>query len=197
MVTFDAEDNRRWVDYCKKGLDFAAALDRNTRTATLYFSGNPFLDIQKQTDLLYTSVRTISEWAQGTGIGLAMELHPGNFVRSTADAVRIIRDFHLKELGYLFCTAHIGTYCSEDLLDSYELSKEYIRHFHISNTPGMMHAHTHLAPFQGELPIADLLEKLRADGYDGTLSLQMYGEEHDKQEVCAQALDFTKQHLLG
>jgi sugar phosphate isomerase/epimerase len=74
-------------------------------------------------------------------------------------------------------TTHIGTW-GFDLLQVYERLKERIVHVHLSNYNGQEHR----LPEDGHLPLAELLRRLRRDGYEGAVSLEVGPEALEAED---------------
>jgi sugar phosphate isomerase/epimerase len=93
-------------------------------------------------------------------------------------------------------TTHVGTW-GFDLLAVYERLKERIVHVHLSDFDGQEHRR----PGQGRLPLAELLQRLARDGYEGVVSLELGPDVLEAEDVgkvrvhLKRALDFCRTHL--
>ncbi len=93
-------------------------------------------------------------------------------------------------------TTHLGTW-GQDPLAFYERLKDRIAHVHLSNFNG----EEHRLLDDGHLPLAQLLERLSADGYGGLITLETNPnalEAEDEEQVrrnLHRNLDFCRQHL--
>jgi len=93
-------------------------------------------------------------------------------------------------------TTHLGTW-DYDVLAAYEQLKERVAHVHLSNFNGKEHRLLD----DGHLPLAQLLERLGADGYGGIISFETHPNNlkaEDEGQVRAnlrRSLDFCRQHL--
>jgi hydroxypyruvate isomerase len=107
--------------------------------------------------------------------GLRILLEPVNeienpgFLAPTPDAaVELIEaagSEHAEQLGLLLDIYHVAR-AGDDPARAIERHHEWIGHVQISDHPGRG------APGTGELPIWELLERLRASGYDGAVGLE-------------------------
>jgi sugar phosphate isomerase/epimerase len=80
-------------------------------------------------------------------------------------------------------TTHIGTR-GYDLLDVYERVRSRMVHVHLSNFNGKEHRRLE----DGHLPLAELLQRLKQDGFEGAVSLEMGPEAlqaEDEDQVQA------------
>lgn len=95
-------------------------------------------------------------------------------------------------------TTHVGTW-GLDLLAVYERLKERIVHVHLSNFDGREHRR----PEQGDLPLAELLQRLARDRYSGSVALELGPdvlEAEDAGKVRAhlrRAVNFCREHAQG
>ncbi len=118
---------------------------------------------------------------------------------------RTVGIYWLNDLGTLsqmphltLDTTHIGTW-GLDLLAVYERLKARIVHVHLSDFDGQEHR----LPGSGHLPLAQLLQRLERDGYQGAVSLELGPEvleAKDESRVSVhlrRAVEFCREHLAG
>lgn len=83
-------------------------------------------------------------------------------------------------------------------LEAYAAAKGQLAHVHLSN---FNRGRQHRLPHQGELDLGSFLEQLAADGYEGTISVEVYPEPlefkhptalRDNLKAC---VDFCREHL--
>lgn len=177
LAVLDDKMRLRYVDYCARAMRFGQAL--GCKIGSLYFSGNMLLSTAKQKRALKDSLTRLNDVCEETGVDLAVEVHHGNFVNSTLHAINMLGEFNLAHVGYLYCLAHVATYCNEDIFRSLEIAKDSITHIHISDTPLSIENHKHLMPGNGKLDIPGFVHAVKKMGYDKTLTLQLYSEETD------------------
>lgn len=93
-------------------------------------------------------------------------------------------------------TTHLGTW-GLDPIAVYAQLKERIVHVHLANYDGREHR----LPFDGHLPLADLLHHLARDGYTGAISVESQpdalGAEDEERTLRSlrQALEFCRKHF--
>jgi sugar phosphate isomerase/epimerase len=93
-------------------------------------------------------------------------------------------------------TTHLGTW-GYDVLRVYEQLKDRVAHVHLSNFNGKEHRLLD----DGHLPLAGLLERLGADGYEGIVTFETGPnvlKAEDEGQVRAnlqRSLDFCRHHL--
>lgn len=93
-------------------------------------------------------------------------------------------------------TTHLGTW-GLDPLAVYEQLKARIVHVHLSNFDGQEHR----LPFEGDLPLDDLLQTMSRDGYAGAVAVELSPDalEADDETRCREnlrrTLAFCRRHL--
>jgi sugar phosphate isomerase/epimerase len=98
--------------------------------------------------------------------------------------------------GLVLDTTHLGTW-GADVLSVYEQLKTRIKHVHLSDYDGREHR----PPGTGNLPLAQLLQRMAADGYRGLIVVES-GPEHlgaghdgEVERALGQALAFCHEHF--
>jgi sugar phosphate isomerase/epimerase len=88
--------------------------------------------------------------------------------------------------------------------DAYAMAEELgdrLSHVHMADGSGVPNRDEHLVPGRGTQPCAPLLEKLAADGYAGTVVLEVNTRRAPSREArladLSEALDFTRRHLAA
>lgn len=98
--------------------------------------------------------------------------------------------------GLVLDTTHLGTW-GADVLAVYEQLKTRIKHVHLSDYDGQEHR----PPGKGHLPLAQLLQRMAADGYRGCIVFESgpehLGAGHDGKvdEALRDALAFCRAHF--
>jgi len=93
-------------------------------------------------------------------------------------------------------TTHLGTW-QLDLVEVYERLKARVVHVHLSNFDG----EEHRLPQEGHLPMAKFLQRLKRDGYEGAVSVELNPDvlqPEDEGQVRAHlqsAVAFCREHL--
>ena len=160
-------------------------------------------------DELAEHVRTYRNMVNGSGIILTIENLPtirtfrrlfvNRFLlRATNNMYQIAEFARDNDIHVTFDTTHIGT-SGVDLLDAYAVFRDRIENIHLSDYDGRWQ---HLLPGTGYLPLERLLAQVRADGYNGTITLEtcpaaMEDEDKAKAQRNAEAgLRYIKDHTL-
>ncbi len=137
------------------------------------------------------NLRSAAELAQQFGVTLALEFIAGSpFIDSLASAALVVREADHPALGILFDTYHFWAGRSK-LADFAHVSAGKIAFVHVNDVPDMpreiLTDPDRVRLGEGVIPLAQLLEELRAAGYDGPLSLELFRKtywESDPRQVC-------------
>jgi sugar phosphate isomerase/epimerase len=93
-------------------------------------------------------------------------------------------------------TTHLGTW-QMDLVEVWERLKARVVHVHLSNFDG----EEHRLPQEGHLPVAEFLQRLKRDGYEGAVSVELNPDvlqAEDERQVRVRlqsAVAFCREHL--
>lgn len=190
LAATDPEERRRAVEYCRRGIEACRALGGTL--ITVMPGGNNLLPVGPQVAALRQALRLVCEAAAARGVGVAIESYPGNCIEGTEALLGLIREVASPALGYLLCTAHLAA-GGEDLLQAYRVSRGLLRHVHLSDTRTVTPQHQHLVPGLGDVRFDGLLREMIADGYAGTLTLQIYSHAAEPEAASARALAAFRQ----
>ena len=144
---------------------------------------------------------SLPEYAARTGVIIGVE----NMFPLKVRGDRGIRFHHGQDFdsldGYpalVLDTSHLAV-AGFDLLEAYERYRGKAVHFHVSNNAGRGWD-SHLPVYEGVLPLDELLGRIRADEFAGTVSLELdlrrfIGDDAATQEVLVRNREFCEQHL--
>ncbi len=130
-------------------------------------------------DELSKHVQTYREMLEDSGIILTIENLPtiavfrrlfiNRFLPRTVNNMHRIAEFvEDNDIQITFDTTHIGT-TGVDLLEAYDVFKDRIANVHLSDYDGIWQ---HLLPGTGYLPLEELLNRIKDDGYNGVITLE-------------------------
>lgn len=137
---------------------------------------------------------------QPTGITVAMENMPAQRVLGwTVNPCWFNSPAELECFRHITLdTTHLATW-GHDPMVIYGVLKERVRHVHLSNYDGREHR----SPPDGPLRLADLLQALDGDGYQGAISVECHPDalDADDERRCLAALRraacFCRRHYDG
>lgn len=136
----------------------ADTLDRGTRPAEVW-------------PTLVASFRAIAERVAALGMEVAVEYKPREMLANLDAALRLCDAVGEPSLGVLLDTGH-ALWVGEDLPVAVRVIGDRLKHVHLGDTPG---------PVEADLPpgwhhdFSAFMAAMDAIGYDGAMSLDMYG----------------------
>ena len=190
LAATEAGERARAVEYCRRGIE--ACVELGGRLITVMPGGNNLMPPDPQVQALVAALSGVCETACAYGVDVAIESYPGNCLEGTAAIAGLVRRLGCPRLGYLLCTAHLAAR-GEDLLGTYRSSKDVLRHIHFSDSRTATPYHQHLVPGLGDIRFDGLVEQLRAEGYAGTVTLQIYSHSAEPEAASRLALAAFRQ----
>lgn len=141
-------------------------------------------------DRLVARPRTLTELAEAYGVILAEEFEPGFVVGSTADLMRLFAAIPSPALAANLDLGHVFL-CDPDPLEAIRQVGEKIVHCHIENMETGVH--NHKLPQEGDMDLGAYIQTLTEIGYEGGLSLDLYG--YDYEAVSPDAISYLRSLL--
>ena len=185
---------RNW----RRLLELADQLD--VREITSEFSGNPNTPRECEAQW-YRSIEALMPGFEAYGIRLNMEAHPYDFVELHDEAYGLIRGVNLDWISYEFCCPH-AFHLSDGVGDVERMirsSAPMLREVHVAdalnhrandgnryivNPPGAdVRVHQHAEIGRGEVPFDRVFSTLREIGFDGVVSVCVFGWHEIADEV--------------
>lgn len=137
------------------------------------------------------NLSAICEAAAKYGVNVNLEVHGTvNSIRNLAPILEGVR--HIPSFGIIWDVEHSDKTTGDDFSAFYELIKPYLRHVHFKD----YHRATEEKSWvlceigDGDIPLAEIVEALKADGYDGYISLEWEKKWHP--ELSAPELAFPR-----
>jgi len=125
--------------------------------------------------------------AEKYDIKLALEFEPGFIIDSTKLALKAIREINSPALALNADVGHIFLQ-DENPMEAIENSGAYIIHTHFENMEKGVH--NHLLPDIGDMDLPQYIKKLKAVGFTGDSSLDVY--QYDYEKIAPQAIRYLK-----
>jgi protein FrlC len=144
---------------------------------------------------LSESLVTISDFATAYGTRIAIEpadRYETDLVGTTSDAMRLIRQLSLANLGIVFDVGHAHV-MSEPIAEALQMMGDRLFHVHVDDNNGQRDQH--LIPGDGSIDFPALIALLRQAGYDGCLSAELSWDYTLQPDAAAEtALSRMKQY---
>jgi sugar phosphate isomerase/epimerase len=137
-------------------------------------------------------VRAVAEEAGRYGVTIAMEplgRKETNFLTTAEETIRFC-----KAVDHPACKLHLDVKAMSDeakpISQIIEESKEWTVHFH-TNDPNL------LGPGMGEVAFEPILSTLKATGYQGWLSTEVFNYEPGADYIAEQSISYLKKVMAG
>ena len=141
-------------------------------------------------DRLVDRTRLLTELAEAYSVILAEEFEPGFVIGSTADLLRLFDVIPSPALAANLDLGHVFL-CDPDPLEAIRQVGNRIVHCHIENMEAGVHDHK--LPQEGDMDLAAYIQTLDSIGYEGGLSLDLYG--YDYEAVAPAAIAYLRNLL--
>lgn len=138
-------------------------------------------EFQRAVDILRQAV----EMAAARGFSVQLENLPGTWADTSDNCLRLLKAVDHPAFGYIWDTGNLYEAEPVHFREGYEKLKPYIRNVHLKDgrfVDGQMHWQ-HLG--QGLTDIKGQVEILKADGYQGTITLEAKCEPHLDEDFRA------------
>lgn len=118
--------------------------------------------------------RATLSYAVRKGVRLRIEPHPFTVAMNDDFAVRLCDALDSEHFGITYDFCHYAVAKPSDYIDSVRVLAHRIRHLHFSDSDRHI-SELHFTPGQGSVDIPGLLQAFKDIGYDGSITLDLYG----------------------
>lgn len=128
--------------------------------------------------------------AEALGVKLLIEPEPELFIENSAEFKRFIKDFQSPALGLNFDIGHF--FCvGEDPRKALEDLFEWVGHMHLEDIAATR-VHNHLIPGLGVIDYPAIFKTIKALGYKGDISLELYPYVDTPEAAGRESLEFLR-----
>ena len=135
------------------------------------------------------SLKALCDAAEKLDIRVGIEYEPGLLVERASELAEVIHRVDAPCLGANLDIGH-SFLCGESPQEAVALLQGRIWNVHVEDIRGRKHYHR--IPGQGELPFQTYFQALKAGGYDGYLTLELYTCSHRPEAAGREALAFLE-----
>jgi len=143
-------------------------------------------------ELLVDSLLRICDAAARHGIKVGIEYEPGLLLECATEVHEVLERVGSPDLGVNFDIGHSYVY-GENPEQAIALLKDRIWNVHVEDIKNRKHYH--LVPGDGNLPFSRYIDALRANGYQGFLTVEVYTFPDQAVEVGRRSLDYLAKLL--
>ncbi len=183
------KEHRAWrIHFSQEAIRLASYLGARCISVT---SGHPGSGGSPQQGLTYfiESLQQICKVAERYDIQVGIEYEPGLLVERAAEVAEVIEQVGSPHLGVNLDIGH--SYLNhETAAEAIDCLAGRIWNVHVEDIAS--HKHYHLVPGDGDLPIADYLNRLKNAGYDGYLTVELYTFPDKPEVVGRRALQYLQ-----
>ncbi len=174
------------IDHTRRALSLCAELGAPHITTE---PGGPLAPGESRSEaiaLFVEVLKPLAEHAERLGVLLLIEPEPGLLLETTDQYLEVAERVDAPSIGLNFDVGH--AFCvSEDLPRSIARLAPHIRHFHVEDI-APSRVHHHLVPGTGAIDFAEVVAAIRATGYNGWLTVELYPFLDDPDRAATDAL---------
>ncbi len=138
-------------------------------------------------DLFVEGLKPLAEEADRLGVLLLIEPEPHLLVETTEQYLEVFDRLDAPSVGLNFDVGH--AYCvGEDLPRAIAQLAPHTRHYHLEDIASTR-VHHHLVPGLGAIDFPGVIEAIRATGYDGWLTVELYPNIDDPDAAARAAIE--------
>jgi myo-inositol catabolism protein IolH len=208
----DESERRAQVRNWRRLLELADRV--GCREVTSEFSGDPNAR-RRCEQQWYQSIEELAPVFEQYGIRLNMEAHPYDFVERHDEAYAVLRGADRPWIGYEYCCSHTF-HLSDGAGDAGRMIRgaaPLLREVHVAdsfnhrandgnryivNPPGVdARVHQHNEVGQGEVPWDDVFGALREIGFDGVVSVCVFGWHERADQINAVVLERLRREFAS
>lgn len=153
--------------------------------------GGPEFDGQPRAaaaEVFYEELMPCVELAADLGVGLLIEPEPELLIEKFDQYLEFVERIDASCVGLNFDIGH--AYCvGEDPQDWVERMQSHTVHYHLEDIASTR-VHQHLIPGDGAIDFAATINAIRATGYDGWLTVELYPYGDDPDSAARRARDY-------
>jgi sugar phosphate isomerase/epimerase len=188
----EPEPNYRQVriDHTKRALDLCAILGAPHITTEPGGPIAPGQSRQDAIDLFVEVLKPLAQHAHDKGVLLLIEPEPELLLETTDQYLEVAERLNAPSIGLNFDVGH--AFCvREDLPRAIAKLAPHIRHYHLEDIAATR-VHHHLVPGTGAIDFKAVISAIRATGYDGWLTVELYPFLDDPDTAARQALEVLR-----
>lgn len=183
----DPNYRRVRIDHTRRALTLCAELGAPHITTEPGGPLAPGQSRQEAINLFVEVLKPLAEHAHSLGVMLLIEPEPGLLLETTDQYLEVADKVDAPSIGLNFDVGH--AFCvSEDIPRAIAKLAGQIRHYHVEDIAASR-VHHHLVPGTGAIDFREVVGAIRATGYDGWLTVELYPFQEDPDAAAAQALE--------
>jgi sugar phosphate isomerase/epimerase len=175
------------IDHTRRALSLCAELGAPHITTEPGGPLAPGQTRQAAIDQFVEVLKPLAEHAHRLGVLLLIEPEPELLLETTDQYLEVADRLNAPSIGLNFDVGH--AFCvREDLPRAIARLAPHIRHYHLEDIAASR-VHQHLVPGAGAIDFAAVITAIRATGYDGWLTVELYPYIDDPDAAARRARD--------
>jgi sugar phosphate isomerase/epimerase len=173
------------IDHTRRALSLCAEMGAPHITTEPGGPLAPGQTRQAAIDLFVEVLKPLAEHAHQVGVLLLIEPEPELLLETTDQYLEVAERLNAPSIGLNFDVGH--AFCvREDLPRAIARLAPHIRHYHLEDIAASR-VHQHLVPGAGAIDFAAVIAAIRATGYDGWLTVELYPYLDDPDAAALRA----------
>ena len=178
------------IDHTHRALDLCAELGAPHITTEPGGPLAPGQPRQEAIDLFVEVLKPLAQHAHDRGVLLLIEPEPDLLLEATDQYLVVAERVNAPSIGLNFDVGH--AFCvREDLPRAIAKLAPHTRHYHFEDIAATR-VHHHLVPGTGAIDFAAVVSAIRATGYDGWLTVELYPFLDDPDAAARQAIEVMR-----
>ena len=178
------------IDHTHRALDLCAELGAPHITTEPGGPLAPGQPRQEAIDLFVEVLKPLAQHAHDRGVLLLIEPEPDLLLETTDQYLEVAERLNAPSIGLNFDIGH--AFCvREDLPRAIAKLAPHTRHYHFEDIAATR-VHHHLVPGTGAIDFAAVVSAIRATGYDGWLTVELYPFLDDPDAAARQAIEVMR-----
>ncbi len=178
------------IDHTKRALTLARELGAPCITTEPGGPVEPGSSWQSALKLFVEMIKPVAEHAEKEGVLLLVEPEPGLLIETVEQFEQFMQYIDSPAVGMNYDIGH--AYCvGDDPAATIPRVARYIRHFHLEDIAASR-VHQHLIPGEGAIDFHSALKTIRAIGYTGWITIELYPYVANPDEAARLALERVK-----
>ena len=186
----DESQRRQRIDHTMASLRLAADLGAPSISTE---PGGPLPEGVARGDAMDTFLAGIAEVApvaEETGVAILVEPEPDLLIETSDQFRDFIERVDSPAVALNFDVGHF--YCvGEDPVEAFGTLQPWVRHVHLEDI-AETREHRHLAPGDGAVDLAGMLQTLADAAYDGWVTVELYPYQDDPEAVAARSHEVVR-----
>jgi len=197
LLEKDNQQRRQNIAHLERCVDAAPVLKC---PIVVFASGAGTGDSDKDWNDLTESIKHLCSRAGRHDVKIAFECHYHEFISSTDDAIKLVKQVNRANFGINYDPWHFEL-AGEDIAESVGKCAPMIVHTHLHDVPhdsvDLPWYKRECIPGDGSINWAVIFEQLKKNNYDGVLSIELHQVYNDILSDCRKAYKFLSEKCVS